>query len=77
MLTPTLAMLAVPRGELSPLETEAGHRQSLRTVCRLPKAIGVQPMAARRRLMLAPTLASLAIPRGEFSLLEAARRGLT
>ena len=30
------------------LGAEAGHRQSLRTVCRLPKAIGLWPMAARR-----------------------------
>ena len=30
------------------LGAESGHRQSLRTVCRLTKAIGLRPMAAQR-----------------------------
>jgi len=45
---PTLTVFAAPGGGEASLGAEAGHRQSLRTVCRLPKAIGLWPMAARR-----------------------------
>ena len=42
-----IKLALMPRGGRL-LGAEAGHRQSLRTVCRLPKAIGLRPMAARR-----------------------------
>jgi hypothetical protein len=35
-----------PGGAQASLGTEAGHGQSLRTVRRLPKAIGLRPMVA-------------------------------
>ena len=45
------------------LGAEAGHSQSLRTGCRLPKAIGLWPMAARRVfLMSAPRPAEAGRP---------------